>query len=112
MELNYLRADARLAPIEQRYNQAFALRKQAAEQYLSADRSGDKPARSQSIRQFQNAEHELNDAHAAGEKLVGKDFHDTNYIFLSFVTRYLPAGLVGLIIPVIFGRHVVHVERD
>ena len=94
VELNHLRADARLAPIEQRYNQAFALRKQAAEQYLSADRSGDKPARSQSIRQFQNAEHELNDAHAAGEKLVGKDFHDTNYIFLSFVTRYLPAGLV------------------
>ncbi len=102
VELNHLRADARLAPIEQRYNQAFALRKQAAEQYLSADRSGDKPARSQSIRQFQNAEHELNDAHAAGEKLVGKDFHDTNYIFLSFVTRYLPAGLVGLIIAVIF----------
>ncbi len=102
VELNHLRADARLAPIEQRYNQAFALRKQAAEQYLSADRSGNKPARSQSIRQFQNAEHELNDAHAAGEKLVGKDFHDTNYIFLSFVTRYLPAGLVGLIIAVIF----------
>ena len=27
---------------------------------------------------------------------------DTNYIFLSFVTRYLPAGVVGLIIAVIF----------
>ena len=38
----------------------------------------------------------------AGEQLVGKDFHDTNYIFLSFVTRYLPAGIVGLIIAVIF----------
>ena len=33
---------------------------------------------------------------------MGKDFHDTNYIFLSFVTQYLPAGLVGLIIAVIF----------
>jgi len=33
---------------------------------------------------------------------VGKDFHDTNYIFLSFVTHYLPAGIVGLIIAVIF----------
>ena len=32
----------------------------------------------------------------AGEQLVGKDFHDTNYIFLSFVTRYLPVGVVGL----------------
>jgi Na+/proline symporter len=102
VELGHLRGDARLAPIEQRYDQAFARRKQAAERYISADRSGDKQARTASIGQFQNAEHELNDAHAAGEKLVGKDFHDTNYIFLSFVTRYLPAGLVGLIIAVIF----------
>jgi SSS family solute:Na+ symporter len=102
VELSNLRGDARLAPVEQRYNQAFARRKQAAEQYLSADRAGDKPARAASIGQFQNAERELNDAHSAGEKLVSKDFHDTNYIFLSFVTRYLPAGLVGLIIAVIF----------
>ena len=28
-------------------------------------------------------------------------FKDTNYIFLSFVTRYLPAGIVGLVIAVI-----------
>ena len=34
----------------------------------------------------------------AGEK----GFSDTNYIFLSFVTKYLPAGLVGLVIAVIF----------
>jgi Na+/proline symporter len=35
---------------------------------------------------------------AGGEK----GFTDTNYIFLSFVTRYLPAGVVGLLIAVIF----------
>jgi Na+/proline symporter len=29
-------------------------------------------------------------------------FKDTNYIFLTFVTRYLPAGVVGLVIAVIF----------
>jgi Na+/proline symporter len=28
--------------------------------------------------------------------------NDTNYVFLTFVTRYLPAGVVGLIIVVIF----------
>ena len=33
---------------------------------------------------------------------MGKEFDDTNYIFLSFVTRYLPAGVVGLIVAVIF----------
>ena len=31
-----------------------------------------------------------------------KGFSDTNYIFLSFVTRYLPVGIVGLVIAVIF----------
>jgi len=29
-------------------------------------------------------------------------FNDTNYIFLSFVTRFLPVGIVGLVIAVIF----------
>jgi Na+/proline symporter len=30
-----------------------------------------------------------------------KGFRDTNYIFLSFVTKYLPVGIVGLVIAVI-----------
>jgi len=33
---------------------------------------------------------------------VGGDSNDTNYIFLRFVTDYLPKGLVGLLIAVIF----------
>lgn len=36
------------------------------------------------------------------DKSVGGDANDTNYIFLRFVTDYLPAGLVGLLIAVIF----------
>src|SRR5882757_1112659 len=32
----------------------------------------------------------------------GQDSNDTNYIFLRFVTDYLPKGLVGLLIAVIF----------
>ena len=32
----------------------------------------------------------------------GGDGNDTNYIFLSFVVSYLPAGLVGLLIAIIF----------
>jgi len=30
------------------------------------------------------------------------DTNDNNYIFLSFVTRYLPQGLIGLLIAIIF----------
>ncbi len=36
------------------------------------------------------------------DKEVGGDNNDTNYIFLRFVTDYLPKGLVGLLIAVIF----------
>jgi len=102
VELNNLRGDFRLYPVEQRYDEAFAKRKEAAQKYISAERSGDKTARAASVSEFQSAERELDSAHAAAEKLVGNGFHDTNYIFLSFVTKYLPAGLVGLIIAVIF----------
>jgi SSS family transporter len=99
VELARVEKDPRFPAVEQRYNQAFAQRKQAAEDYLQAR---DPKAQQDTRTRYQNAQRELNDAHAAGEQLVGKDFHDTNYIFLSFVTSYLPAGVVGLIIAVIF----------
>ncbi len=102
VELNHVRQDSRFAGVEQRYQQAFSERKNAAQAYLQAEHSGDPAARQASLARYQNAQRQLNDAHAAGERLVGKDFDDTNYIFLSFVTRYLPAGVVGLIIAVIF----------
>jgi Na+/proline symporter len=37
-----------------------------------------------------------------GGKVSAKDKNDTNYIFLSFVKNYLPAGLKGLLIAIIF----------
>jgi solute:Na+ symporter, SSS family len=36
------------------------------------------------------------------DKAVGGDDNDTNYIFLRFVTDFLPKGLIGLLIAVIF----------
>jgi SSS family transporter len=99
VELARVEKDPRFPAVEQRYNQAFAQRRKAAEDYLQA---GDPAARQDTRSRYQNAQSELNDAHAAGEQLVGKDFHDTNYIFLSFVIGYLPVGVVGLIIAVIF----------
>jgi len=99
VELARMAKDPRFPAVEQRYDQAFAQRKQAAEDYLQAR---DPKAQQDTRTRYQSAQRELNDAHAAGEQLVGKDFHDTNYIFLSFVTNYLPAGVVGLIVAVIF----------
>ena len=38
----------------------------------------------------------------ASKKISSKDTNDTNYVFLSFVKDYLPAGLKGLLIAIIF----------
>ena len=99
VELARLEKDPRFPAVEQRYDQAFAQRKQAAEDYLQAS---DPQVQQTTRTRYQNAQRELDSAHAAGEQLVAKDFHDTNYIFLSFVTGYLPVGVVGLIVAVIF----------
>ena len=40
--------------------------------------------------------------HVIATALPGADVNDTNYIFLRFVVDYLPVGLIGLLIAVIF----------
>jgi Na+/proline symporter len=39
-------------------------------------------------------------------------FNDTNYIFLSFVTRYMPAGVVGLILAAIFAAAMSTISAE
>jgi Na+/proline symporter len=102
VELKRVQADPRYPGVQERYDRAFDSRKQAAEDYLAAQRAGTADAQEQSRKRFDSAQVELNNAHAAGEQLVGKDFHDVNFIFLTFVTNYLPVGVVGLVIAVIF----------
>ena len=102
VELRGIQNDPRFRGVEKRYEQAFQARKEAAQNYLDAKSSTDTAVKQAALARYRDSQRELDQAHAAGEQLVGKDFHDTNYIFLSFVTHYLPVGLVGLIIAVIF----------
>ncbi len=95
------------APIRARFEQAFEERKQAAVGMAEARRAQDDGRRARSQAQFRAAQAEIDRLRASGAKLYAqttgeKGFNDTNYIFLSFVTRYLPAGVVGLLIAVIF----------
>jgi Na+/proline symporter len=86
--------------IEQSYEHAFEARRKAA--FEIAARPNDKAA----ITRFRGAQGDFNAARQQGarlaEKALGTTYNDANYVFLSFVTRYLPPGLVGLIIAVIF----------
>jgi Na+(H+)/acetate symporter ActP len=74
---------------------------------VAAHHSGDSAAESRQMTAYRSAQRDVDNAHSAAEKLVEtsggeKGFKDTNYIFLTFVTHYLPVGLVGLVIAVIF----------
>jgi hypothetical protein len=39
-------------------------------------------------------------AHLARQATGDSSFNDTNYIFLTFVTRYMPSGVVGLVLSI------------
>ncbi|HKW96742.1 MAG TPA: sodium:solute symporter [Bryobacteraceae bacterium] len=91
--------------IEERFERAFERRKLAAT--ALAEAHGDPARRAEYVAQYRAAQKEINAARADGAGLVEhatgeRGFNDTNYIFLAFVTRYLPAGVVGLLIAVIF----------
>lgn len=95
------------AGLEERFNKAWEQRRDAAWKLAAAGRAGDRQAREQSLEEYRRAQAGMTaarqDTIKIYEKAQGKPgFNDTNYIFLSFVTRFLPAGVVGLVIAVIF----------
>jgi len=87
-----VQASSQYAAIEGRYEQAFAQRQAAARRIIASD-----PA---ALRDFRAAQKDFDAARADALKVANTS--DTNYIFLSFVTHYLPVGIVGLVVAVIF----------
>lgn len=95
---------AELAALEARYDAAFAAQREAAEAYVAAlDRgAGEEPAKT-ALRAAHGATQELREeARVLVAKAVpGAETKDADYVFISFVLRYLPHGIVGLLIAVI-----------
>jgi len=92
VEMERVQTSPQYAAIESRYEQAFDQR-QAAARRIVASQSG-------ALQDFRTAQTNLDAARADALNLSGAN--DTNYIFLSFVTHYLPVGIVGLVVAVIF----------
>jgi SSS family solute:Na+ symporter len=93
--------------LESKY-QEQALRKSAAlREYIRVQETGDAleiEAAREKIRAIKRESEGIRSAALALLKAADHtaDTNDTNYIFLSFVMKYLPAGLVGLIFACIF----------
>ena len=106
-ELSRIEARGDFSPLADQYNRAYEQRKQAALHLVEAHHQNDRAGEQRQIDQYRAAQNQINQTRAEASKLVEtsggeKGFSDTNYIFLSFVTKYLPSGIVGLVIAVIF----------
>lgn len=95
------RTKAGHAPVLQSFTDAFEKRKQAAYAYLAARKMNDSKAENAAASIYRDSQKALDEARGEARKLTGVAV-DTNYIFLTFVTKYMPAGVVGLLIAVIF----------
>lgn len=92
--------------IQSEYDRAFDERKAAAQDIVNARRAQSPRAETRGVQRFKAAQKDLDGARKEAAQLAADGngaINDTNYIFLTFVTRYLPAGLVGLLLAAIFG---------
>ena len=87
--------------IEERHAAAFEARRTATRDVIDALRAKDDVRLEGARTTLVGKERDLKAVRTDAVK-VAKASTDTNYIFLTFVLRYLPAGLVGLIVAVVF----------
>lgn len=93
--------------VEQQYAAATERKQAAVKDYLSAKDTGDEGQVESAKTRLNAASQEAETIRSQGIEIIkandpAADSNDTNYIFLSFVMRYLPAGLVGLVFACIF----------
>lgn len=104
-------------PVARRYDAAFENRRRAADRLVEARRAGDGEGWREGLEAYGAAQRELEGARRESVKLVekaggAKGLNDTNYIFLTFVTQHLPAGVVGLVLAVIFGATMAAISAE
>lgn len=105
--MSAISADAAYPAVESKFQSAWEQRKSAALALNAARKQGDSQAVATATANIRSAQKSIDQSRFQGARLYEKSqgkpgFNDTNYVFLSFVTKYLPAGLVGLVIAVIF----------
>jgi Na+/proline symporter len=107
---------AEYQPIQDRYELAFQSRQAAADRLLAAEHQGDAAGRLRAEEDYRSAQRALDGARRDGVALADKAgasrSSDTNFIFLTFVTQHLPAGIVGLLIAVILGAAMSSISAE
>jgi len=98
--------------LETDYAAAFGAKQLAARGYINALRSNDAGATARASDELNAAQKRANAVRDSAVEII-KEFDakpsdpnykpsDANYVFLNFVTHYLPAGIVGLVLAAVF----------
>jgi Na+/proline symporter len=93
--------------LEARHEATHAARRETVEALVVARHGGDAAAIDRAAAKLREADGEFRAVRAEAVALMKENdpdakTTDTNYIFLTFVMRYLPAGLIGLVISAVF----------
>ena len=104
------------AAVSDRYDAAFGQRQTAARELLAAKHAGDSQRMETSVVHYRAADQKFQrtrqEGFALAERASGEEVNDTNYIFLTFVTTHLPAGIVGLVMAVIFAATMSSISAE
>jgi len=93
--------------LENQYSAAFGDRKNKADELVKAFDSKDQRKINEAQAALKIADKKSKDIRQEAIGVMKKNNNkanedDTNYVFLSFVTRYLPRGLIGLLVAIVF----------
>jgi Na+/proline symporter len=99
-------ASGELHALEKQYATLQQAQSNAAAALVAAHQLGDEAALGRAKKRFQSTQATATDIRQNWQALVKRyapntDAKDTDYVFISFVLRYLPRGLVGLLIAVV-----------
>ena len=92
--------------LEREYGQVHEEKQHRIREVLTAIKTGNEPELQDAVRKLDVSGASASGIRDEASNLIrkanpGADSNDTNYIFLSFVISYLPAGLIGLILAAI-----------
>jgi Na+/proline symporter len=98
----------------QSYNGAFEARREAAQALAASNASA--PAGTDARQAFVKADANVRAVRQRATALVKdatkSDYDDVNYVFPTFVTQYMPVGLVGLMIAAIFAAAMSSIAAE
>jgi SSS family transporter len=102
--------------VQNEFDVAFEQRKALGTQLLEARKNGDAAEISRLLEQYKTASKQVEDTRKEAVKIVNSvsstPSNDVNYVYPSFLIKYVPVGMLGLMISVIFAAAMSSISAE